>query len=89
MVAVKPKDRKDDLQQSFSLSLSLKRAYLLSLMHPSECVCVINREAHCLFIFFRQLNFHFNMSASLKNDLLEPISLGESNNSSTPQLWGL
>ena len=51
-------------------------------------VCVINREAHSLFIFFRSLNVHFNMSAPLNNYLLELTSLGESNNSSAPQLVG-
>ena len=29
------------------------------------------------------------MSTSLNNYLLEPTSLGESNNPSAPQLWGL
>ena len=48
----------------------------------------INREAHSLFIFFRSLNVHSNMSASLKNYLLEPKFLGESNNPSAPQLVG-
>ena len=49
-------------------------------------VCVINREAHSLFIFFRSLNVHSNMSASLNNYLLELTSLKESNNPSAPQL---
>ena len=52
-------------------------------------VCVINREVHSLFIFFRSRNVHFNMSTPLNNYLLEPTSLGESNNPSAPQLWGL
>ena len=49
---------------------------------------MINREAHSLFIFFHSLNVHSNMSASLNNYLLEPTSLGESNNSTAPQLVG-
>ena len=58
-------------------------------MRPNDsCVCVINREAHSLFILFRSLNVHSNMSASLNNYLLEPTSLGESNNPSVPQLVG-
>ena len=51
-------------------------------------VCVINREAHSLFTFFRSLNVHFNMSAPLNNYLLEPTSIGEYNNPSAPQLVG-
>ena len=51
-------------------------------------VCVINREDHSLFIFFRSFNVHFNMLAALKNYLLEPTSLGESSNPSAPQLVG-
>ena len=49
---------------------------------------MINREAHSLFIFFRSLETHSNMSASLNNYLLEPTSLGDSNNPSAPQLVG-
>ena len=49
---------------------------------------VINKEAHSLFIFFRSLNVHSNMSASLDNYLLEPTSLGEANSPSVPQLVG-
>ena len=86
MEVVKPKDRKDDLH-IFSLSLSHLRKLLLS--HScalvSECVC----DKHSLFIFFRSLNVHSNMSASLNDYLLGPTSLGESNNPSAPQLWGL
>ena len=48
----------------------------------------INREAHSLFIFFRSLEVHSNMSASLKNYLLDPTSLGVSNNPSAPPLVG-
>ena len=48
----------------------------------------INREAHSLFIFFRSLVVHSNMSASLNNYLLEPTFLRESNNPSAPQLLG-
>ena len=51
-------------------------------------VCVINREAHSLFIFFRSLNVHSNMSASVNNYVLELTSLAESNNPSAPQLMG-
>ena len=51
-------------------------------------VCVINREAHSLFIFFHSLNVHFDMSTSLNNYLLEPTSLAESNSPSAPQLVG-
>ena len=51
-------------------------------------MCVINTEAHSLFILFRSLNVHSNMSASLNNYLLEPTYLGESNNPSAPQLVG-
>ena len=49
---------------------------------------MINREAHSLFILFRSLEVHSNMSASLKNYLLEPTSLGVSNNPSDPPLVG-
>ena len=49
-------------------------------------MCVINREYHSLFIFFHSLETHSNMSASLNNYLLEPTSLGVSNNPSAPQL---
>ena len=51
-------------------------------------MCVINREAHSLFIFFSSLEAYSNMSASLNNYLLEPKSLGVSNNPSAPQLVG-
>ena len=89
MAAVKPKDRKDDLQQPFSLSLSLERASPLSLMCPgSVSVCVINRESHSLFILFRSLEVHLIMSDSLNNYLLEPTSLGVPNNPSAPPLVG-
>ena len=49
---------------------------------------MINREAHSLFILFHSLNVHSNMSASLNNYLLEPTSLGVSNNSNAPQPVG-
>ena len=49
---------------------------------------MINKEAHSLFIFFDSLDVHSNMSTSLNNYLLEPTSLGESNNPSAPQLVG-
>ena len=48
----------------------------------------INRDAHSLFIFFRSLEVHSNMSASLSNYLLEPTSLGVSNNPSATPLVG-
>ena len=48
----------------------------------------INREDHSLFILFHSLETHCNMSASLRNYLLEPTSLGESNDPSVPQLVG-
>ena len=79
MAVVKPKDRKDDLRQLFSLSHSSAPV--------SECVlCVEMRRALLLFIFFRSLYFHSNMLASLNNYLLGPTYLGESNNPSTPHL---
>ena len=46
---------------------------------------MINRE---IFIFFRSLNVHFNMSAPLNNYLLKPTSLGVSNNPNAPQPMG-
>ena len=61
-------------------------------MHPSEWVCVWcveMRRASLLFIFFYSLYVHSNKSTSLNNYLLELTSLGESNNPSGPQLWGL
>ena len=48
----------------------------------------INREVHSLFILFRSLEVHSNMSASINNYLLELTSLGVSNNLSAPQLVG-
>ena len=51
-------------------------------------MCVLNRETHSLFIFFRSLGTYSIMSASLNNYLLEPTSLGVSNNPSAPQLVG-
>ena len=48
----------------------------------------INIEDHSLFIFFRSLEVHSNMSASLNNYLLKPTSLGVSNNPSAPPLVG-
>ena len=47
----------------------------------SECVCMnmINRETHSLFIFFRSLTVHFNMSAPINNYLLELKYLKKSN----------
>ena len=72
MVAVKPKNRKDDLHSLFSLSLSLShRERFSSLTHAPQSVsaCVIIREAHSLFIFFHSLETHSKMSASLNNYL--------------------
>ena len=56
--------------------------------HSLFMMCVINREAHSLFIFFRSLEVHSNISASLNNYLLELTSLGVSNNPSDPPLVG-
>ena len=74
------------------LSLSLTWESFSSLTHAPQWVsvcCVINGEAHSLFILFHSLNFHPNKSPSLKNYLRGPTSLGESNNPSASQLWGL
>ena len=73
-----------------SISLShIERASPLSPCAPmSECVCVINREAHSLFIFFHSLEAHSNMSSALNNYLLDPTSLGVSNNPSATPLVG-
>ena len=74
---------------SISLSHTLRELLLSHSCNPmSECVCVINRESHSLFIFFRSLKTHSNISASLNNYLLEPTSLGVSNNPSASQLVG-
>ena len=89
MVAVKSKNIKMISNSLFSLSYLRELLLSHSCALVRECVCVINRESHSLFIFFRSLNFHSNMSASLNNYLLESTSLGESNNPSAPQLWGL
>ena len=61
-----------------------------SLTHVPQwvSVCVINREDHSLFIFFRSLESHSNMLASLNDYLLDSTSLGASNNPSAPQLVG-
>ena len=54
-----------------------------------KCVASdINREAHSLFIFFRSLEVHSNMSALLNNYLLESASLAVSNNPSAAPLVG-
>ena len=87
MVAVKPKDIKYDFQQLFSLSL-LRDILLSHSCSPVEWVCVVCRNEE-LFIFFRSLYFQSNKSASLNNYLPGLTSLGESNNPSAPQLWGL
>ena len=72
------------------LSLSLIPTSSLSLMRPSlVSVCVEMRRASILFIFFLSLYVHSNKSASLNNYLWGSNSLGESNNPSAPQLWGL
>ena len=86
----KTRKHKDDLH-SFCLSLSHLRELLLShsCAPVSECVYVINRESHSLFILFHSLYFHYNMSTSLNNYLLEPASLGVPNKPSVPKLWGL
>ena len=92
MAAVKLENRKYDLHSLFSLSLTLERDSPLSLMHPSEWVCVWcveMRRGSLLFIFFHSFYVHSNKSASLNNYLPRLNSLGESNNPSAPQLWGL
>ena len=50
---------KDDLPTAI---VSLSNPSFFSLTHVPQwvSVCVINREAHSLFIFFRSLNVHFN-----------------------------
>ena len=58
------------------------------MLQLSVSECVINREAHSLFILLRSLDVHLNMSAPINNYLLEPTSLGVSNNPSAPQLVG-
>ena len=75
---------------SIACSLSHTWERFSSLTHAPQwlSVCVINREAHSLFIFFHSLIVHFNMSAPLNNYLLEPTSLEYSNNPSAPQLVG-
>ena len=89
MAAIKPKNRKDDLHSLFSLTHLRELLLSHSCAPMSECVCVINREAHSLFIFFFSLDVDFNMSTPLNTYLVGPTSLGESNNPSAPQLWGL
>ena len=92
MVVVKPKDRKDDHHNcSLSLSLSHLREILLSHSCATMSECVSDKYKGSLSIYiFCSLNFHFNMSAPLKNYLLGPKSLGESTNpSGAPQLWVL
>ena len=89
MAAVKPENIKDDLHSLFSLTHLRELLLSHSCAPVSECVCVINGEAHSLFIFFHSLDVHFNMLAPLNDYLLGPTSLGESNNPSAPQLWGL
>ena len=81
---------KDDLPTvAVSLSLSHWERFF-SLTHAPQWVnvCILNRETHSLFIIFRSLGTHSIMSASLNNYLLEPTSLGVSNNPSAPQLVG-
>ena len=87
MVAVKPKDRKYDLHKC---ALSHTWDSFSSFTHVPQWVsaCVINTEDHSLFIFFRSLNVHSNMSASLNKYLPGPTSLWESNHPSAPQLSG-
>ena len=46
---------------------------------PIEWVCVTNKESHSLFI----------LVSDFYNYLPGPTSLGESNNPSAPQLWGI
>ena len=85
----KTQKHKDDLPTAV-VSLSLIQA-TSALTHAPQwvSVCVINREAHSLFIFFHSLNVHSNKFSSLTNYLPGPTSLGKSNNPSAPKLWGL
>ena len=88
IAVVKPENIKMISTASISLS-HIERASPLSPCAPmSECVCVINRESHSLFIFFHSREAHSNMSSSLNNYLLEPTSLKVSNNPIAPQLMG-
>ena len=77
MAAVKPKDRK---MSSNSCSLSHLSELLLSspMRYSWVSVCVKQRGSLSIYTSFR-----------LDNNLLGPTSLGESNNPSAPQLWGL
>ena len=77
MEKVKPKDTN-------MISDNCSLFHLCELLFSHWCttikwVCVINRDPHSLFIFVFHLNF----------TLTWMTSLGESNNSNTPQLWGL
>ena len=63
MAAVRPKDRKDDLHQLFSLSL-ISSSSLTHALKLSVSDCVINREAHSLFILV------FNLTLNHQGQLL-------------------
>ena len=67
---VKPKNIKMISNSLFSLSLLRELLLSHSCAPVSDYVCIINREAHSLFILFHSLNFHFNMSTPLNNYLL-------------------
>ena len=102
IVVVKPKNIKmipKNIKMicTTSLCVSLTWENYFSLTHAPQwvSVCVINREAHSLFIlfrslfiFFHSLETHSNILASLNNYLIEPTSRGVSNNPSAPQLVG-
>ena len=88
MATVKPENIKMISTTSVSLSHTERASPLSPCTPMSECVCVINREDHSLFIFFHSLETHFNMSSSLNNYLLELTFLGVSNNPSAPQPVG-
>ena len=87
MVVVKPENIK--MISTAFVSLSHWESFS-SLTHEPQWVSmsVLNRETHSLFIFFRSLEMHSNMSVSLNNYLLDPTSLGVSNNPSAPQIVG-
>ena len=89
-----PKVKPENIKMiSLTAAVSLLSQQILSLTHAPQWVSVYiatesNRKAHSLFIFFHSLEVHSNMPSSLNNYLLEPTSLGVSNNPSAPPLVG-